>query len=112
MPKDEGITNLNRRPPTLSFGHSDLIRHSSFACHVERSRDPCELNLPAALGPLNKCSRSAAYFLRHARFGRHKFRGEPRKQSDQIVRDQNLSVAMLARADADRRDADCISDLS
>ena len=48
---------------------------------------------------------------RHTRFRRHKFRGEPRKQSNQIVRDQNLSVAMLARADPDRRDADRISDL-
>src|SRR6266545_5792094 len=60
---------------------------------------------------LDKCTRSPAYFLCHTRFGRHKFRGEPRKQSNQIVRDQNLSVAMLARADPDRRDTDRISDL-
>src|SRR4029077_15004604 len=61
--------------------------------------------------PLDKCTRGAAYFLRHTRFGRHKFRGEPRKQSNQIVRDQNLSVAMLARSDPDRRDANRIGDL-
>src|SRR5215831_16536450 len=71
----------------------------------------CLGNLAAALGSLDKGSRSAAYFLRHTCSRRHKFGSEPRKQSNQIVRDQNLPVAMLARADPDRRNADGISDL-
>src|SRR5262249_35909930 len=62
--------------------------------------------------PLDKRSCSAAYFLRHTRFGRHKFWGEPRKQSNQVVSDENLAVAMLARADSDCGDVDCIGDQS
>ena len=60
---------------------------------------------------LDKRSRSAAYFLPHARFGRHKFWGKPWEQSNQVVSNENLAVAMLARADPDCWDMDCISDL-
>src|SRR4029077_15161907 len=89
---------------------SATTQRSSFVCDVERSRDILDF-IRSSTCSLNESTGSAAYFLRHARFGRHKFRGEPRKQSNQIVRDQNLSVAVLARADPDRRDADCIGDL-
>src|SRR4029077_7436637 len=104
-----------RNYPTFvisSFGCNSafVIQISSLLCRVERSRDISDF-VRSSTCSLNKSTGSAAYFLGHARFGRHKFRGEPRKQSNQIVRDQNLSVTVLARADPDRRDADSISDL-
>src|SRR6476469_10535361 len=104
-----------RNYPTLvisSFGFNStfVIRISSFLCHIERTRDISDF-IRSSTCSLNKSTGGPTYFLGHTRFGRHKFRCEPWKQSNQIVRDQNLSVAMLARADPDRRDANRISDL-
>src|ERR1041385_7696432 len=44
----------------------------------------------------------AADVVGDARLGPNEFRGEPREQSDEIVRDQDLAVAMRTGADADR----------
>src|SRR6266581_245209 len=69
---------------------SFVIRASSFfPRHLS-------LNLGASSRTLDKRARRVTDFLSHTRLGRNKFRCKPRKQADQIVRDQNLSIAMLA----------------
>src|SRR5688572_252725 len=50
-------------------------------------------------------------FVRHPGLGRNELRGEPREQTDQIVRDQDLAVAMRTRADPDRGNLESAGDL-
>src|SRR5437588_3630196 len=50
--------------------------------------------------------------LRDAGLRRNKLRRKPREQTDQIVRDQNLAVAMVARANADRGNLQRARDLA
>src|SRR5438034_11470889 len=69
------------------------------------------LSFSSAACSFDKSACSTTYFLSNPRLREHKLWGEPGKQPDQIVRDENLSIAMLARADPDRRDIDRISDL-
>src|SRR5437588_5633963 len=47
----------------------------------------------------------------HPRFGRNEFRSEPREQADQIVRYQNLPIALFARTDPDSRDTNRVCNL-
>src|SRR5205814_4271480 len=56
------------------------------------------------LRPPDKSPGGATNFIRDSRFGRHKFRREPREQPDEIMRHQDLAIAMRTGADADRRD--------
>jgi len=49
--------------------------------------------------PRDKCSRGISDLLGHFRFRRDELRGEPRKESNQIVRHQNLPIASFPRTD-------------
>src|SRR5947208_11129456 len=72
---------------------------------------PQELSDSRAAHSRDEGLRCLADLIRHARLRRNKLRREPRKQPDQIVRHQNLALAMLARPDAVCRNRDCLCDL-
>src|SRR6185369_11964206 len=52
------------------------------------------------LRPSDERLGGAADVVGDTRFGPNEFRGEPREQSDEIMRDQDLPVAMRTGADA------------
>src|SRR5215471_1887087 len=82
--------------------HTSIWKIASLVATLSSSFAACSFDKSAC---------STTYFLRNARLRGHKLWGEPWKQPNQIVRDKNLSIAMLARPDPDRRDTDRISDL-
>src|SRR6202035_4141835 len=98
-----------------SFGldSSFVIRHSDFGFRILSffRGGISNLNLTTSARLFDKGSGSAANLLPHTRLRRNKLRREPWKQADQIVCDENLSVAMLARTNADGRDPDRVCDL-
>ena len=54
-------------------------------------------------GPIDEHLRCAPNLLRHMRLRRNKFRSEPGIKPNQVVCDQDLPVAMFARANPNRR---------
>src|SRR5437660_4566498 len=59
----------------------------------------------------NESVRRLPNLIGHPRFGRNEFRSEPREQANQIVRYQNLPIALFARTDPDRRDTNRVCNL-
>ncbi len=60
--------------------------------------------------PVDENARGAPDFFGHVHFRRNELRREPGIQTNQVVRDENLPVAMLARADPDRWNPDRVGD--
>ena len=67
---------------------------------------PCECTAlsPTRFRPPDENLHGFANLIRHARFRRNEFRGKPGEQSDQVVRHQDLPVAVGARPYPNRRD--------
>src|SRR5437762_2333350 len=82
--------------------HTSIWKIASLVATLSSSSAACSFDKSAC---------STTYFFRNPRLRGHKLWGEPGKQPDQIVRDKNLSIAILARADPNCRDTDRISDL-
>src|SRR6266481_9966779 len=86
------LRSLNTRGAGQSFRHSDFV--IVLSCRAQSRH--LSFHSSASSRTLDKRARRVTDFLPHARLGRNKLRRKPGKQADQIVRDQNLSVAMLA----------------
>src|SRR5438093_1717293 len=82
--------------------HTSIWKIASLVATLSSSSAACSFDKSAC---------STTYFFRNPRFRGHKLWGEPGKQPNQIVRDQDLSVAVIPRADPDRRYIDRISDM-
>src|SRR5438477_4607139 len=90
MSNDEAQKMRSKPLVISSFG-----LNSSFVL-CDSSTAASNLNLTASPRLFDESSGSAPNLLPHTRLRRNKLRRKPGKQADQIVRDQNLSVAMLA----------------
>src|SRR5213075_1572310 len=88
-----------------SKSNSDVL-----ICQLETNRHlPFKVKLGRFRPPDERLGRPANV-VGHAGFGRNEFRSEPGKQSNQVVRYQNLPVALGARADADGWNLERFSD--
>src|SRR6266403_2897831 len=70
------------------------------------------IHLAARFRPREERLGGSANFIGDPRFRRNKLRREPREQPDQVVRDENLPIAMRTRTDADRRNPKGVCDLA
>ena len=77
---------------------NSVERLASSAHRSRPSLSNLRRDLSAAACSIDEMPRRLPNFFRDLRLRRNKLRREPRKQTDQIVRHQNLSVAMFARS--------------